>query len=78
MSRTSITNMEKGSQPVALHTVLALADLVGVPPNALIPSRAVAGPEPRRLTRAAPEDRELILRFLNKTLSKDEAMNAEA
>ena len=37
LSRTSITNIEKGRQHVALHQVLALADALKVRPEALLP-----------------------------------------
>ncbi|MCH8096367.1 MAG: helix-turn-helix transcriptional regulator [Proteobacteria bacterium] len=38
LSRTSITNIEKGRQHVALHQVFALANALGVPPSALLPT----------------------------------------
>jgi transcriptional regulator with XRE-family HTH domain len=39
LSRTSITNIEKGRQHVALHQLLDLADALKVQPEALIPRR---------------------------------------
>lgn len=38
LSRTSITNIEKGRQHVALHQVFALAYALRVTPNALMPT----------------------------------------
>jgi len=37
LSRTSITNIEKGRQHVALHQVFALAFALRISPNALLP-----------------------------------------
>lgn len=39
--RTSITNIERGRQQVALHTLYALADAVGVPPESLMPPKSI-------------------------------------
>ena len=40
LSRTSITNIEKGRQHVALHQLFALAEALKVPPDALLPAVA--------------------------------------
>lgn len=37
LSRTSITNIEKGRQHVALHQVYAIAEALNVPPEILLP-----------------------------------------
>ena len=37
LSRTSITNIEKGRQHVALHQVFALAGALEIPPATLLP-----------------------------------------
>lgn len=37
LSRTSITNMEGGRQPLLVHTLVAAASAVGVAPSELIP-----------------------------------------
>lgn len=37
LSRTSITNIEKGRQHVALHQIYAIADALNVPPEVLLP-----------------------------------------
>ena len=39
LSRTSITNIEKGRQRIPLHALFLLAPAVGVPPPALLPER---------------------------------------
>lgn len=42
LSRTSVTNIERGSQHIALHQLFLLADAVGVEPDALLPDGDVA------------------------------------
>lgn len=37
LSRTSITNIEQGRQPVSLHQFLVIAHVLQVPPEALLP-----------------------------------------
>jgi transcriptional regulator with XRE-family HTH domain len=37
LSRTSVTNIEKGRQKVLLHTLCNLADALGVTPEVLMP-----------------------------------------
>lgn len=37
LSRTSITNIEKGRQHVALHQIIELARALGIPADALLP-----------------------------------------
>jgi hypothetical protein len=39
LSRTSITNIEKGRQHVALHQLFDFAEALGIAPAALLPSR---------------------------------------
>ena len=45
MTRTSITNIERGRQRMLLHTLVEIADHLGVPPGSLLPS----GPPPQGL-----------------------------
>ena len=40
LSRTSITNIEKGRQHVALHQLFAIAEALKVPPAALLPGQS--------------------------------------
>jgi len=37
LSRTSITNIERGRQPISLHTLYFMADILGVEPSDLLP-----------------------------------------
>jgi transcriptional regulator with XRE-family HTH domain len=39
MSRTSITNIEKGRQQIPLHMLYSLADALGLDPVALLPDK---------------------------------------
>jgi transcriptional regulator with XRE-family HTH domain len=43
LSRTSITNIEKGRQHVSLHQLFAIAEALKVRPEALLPSSGEAG-----------------------------------
>jgi transcriptional regulator with XRE-family HTH domain len=38
LSRTSVTNIERGRQPVQLHTLYSIADALGVEPPDLLPA----------------------------------------
>jgi len=38
LSRTSITNIERGRQPVNLHTLYSMADILGLEAGDLLPS----------------------------------------
>ena len=41
LARTSITNIERGTQPVSLHHLFVLSSAVGVRPEALLPDERV-------------------------------------
>ncbi len=43
LSRTSITNIERGRQHIALHQLFAIAEALKVRPDALLPASAGAG-----------------------------------
>jgi transcriptional regulator with XRE-family HTH domain len=43
LSRTSVTNIEKGRQKIALHTLFLVASAVGVEPASLLPPRGKIG-----------------------------------
>ena len=43
LSRTSITNIEKGRQHVSLHQLYRIADALGVTPDILLPPPQKAG-----------------------------------
>ena len=44
LSRTSITNIEKGRQPVQLHTAIQIADSLSTTISELIPSKGLLRP----------------------------------
>lgn len=77
LSRTSITNIERGSQPVALHTFIRLASAVGVSPSDLLPKTLTDGDGSPALRKATPEDREVVLRFLSKSQQSHEEKSIE-
>lgn len=43
LSRTSVTNIERGRQPVQLHTLYRIAATLGVEPTLLLPVASVTG-----------------------------------
>lgn len=49
MSRTSVTNIEKGRQQIPLHMLYAFADALGVEPAALLPDKKKLSAESRRV-----------------------------
>jgi transcriptional regulator with XRE-family HTH domain len=66
MSRTSITNIEKGRQRLTVDGLVRLAAAVGVEPAQLLPSTsgALAGIPPRKLRGLGREDRTAVERVL--------------
>jgi len=60
LTRTSITNLEKGRQKALLHTVYGLAEALQIPVTDLLP------PQQRRthLDKLAPEQQQLILKAI--------------
>lgn len=38
LTRTSITNVEKGRQKLLLHTLIQIANILGIPPARLLPT----------------------------------------
>lgn len=50
LSRTSITNIEKGRQQIPLHALYTFADALGVEPGALLPDRKSLTPERNQVT----------------------------
>lgn len=72
LTRTSITNIERGSQHISLHQLFLLASAVGVSPVALLPDQEAALEEllPKRALRALSDDEEgraFAARVLGKT-----------
>jgi DNA-binding XRE family transcriptional regulator len=54
LSRTSITNIEKGRQHVSLHHIIAIAEALKVRPHVLLPSEGEAVPDSRVAKRLPP------------------------
>jgi transcriptional regulator with XRE-family HTH domain len=72
LTRTSITNIERGIQHISLHQLFLLASAVGVSPVALLPDQEAALEEllPKRALRALGDDEEgraFAARVLGKT-----------
>jgi transcriptional regulator with XRE-family HTH domain len=73
LSRTSITNIERGTQHIPLHQLFLLASAVGVTPAALLPDQKAAIEElvPPRALRALRADKdEEELDFAARILAK--------
>lgn len=67
MTRTSITNIEKGRQKVQLHTLYDIAAALGASPAELLPSAEKVEPqavEARMPDGTKPEERDWALRVL--------------
>jgi len=45
LSRTSVTNIEQGRQPIQLHTLYKVAETLGVEPTTLLPGASDRGGE---------------------------------
>jgi transcriptional regulator with XRE-family HTH domain len=72
LTRTSITNIERGIQHISLHQLFLLASAVGVGPVSLLPDQEAALDEllPKRALRALDDDEEgraFAARVLGKT-----------
>jgi transcriptional regulator with XRE-family HTH domain len=81
LTRTSVTNIERGNQHVALHQLFLLAGVVGLEPADLLPNDEVALEElvPARALKdvdADPEAREFAVRVLRKNERVTEAAAA--
>lgn len=71
LTRTSITNIERGTQHISLHQLFLLASAVGVSPEELLPDQAAVLEElvPARALkdlRADEEERAFAVRVLRK------------
>ena len=73
LSRTSITNIERGTQHIPLHQLFLLASAVGVSPDALLPDQKAALDElvpPRALRALRADTDEEELDFATRILGK--------
>jgi transcriptional regulator with XRE-family HTH domain len=81
LTRTSVTNIERGNQHIALHQLFLLADAVGREPTELLPNGEAALEElvPARALKnldADPFEREFAVRVLRKNERVTEAAAA--
>ena len=72
LSRTSITNIERGKQHVALHQVFLLASAVGCQPEALLPDQEIPiedllSPDALAMVAEDEEGRDFAVRILRKS-----------
>jgi transcriptional regulator with XRE-family HTH domain len=73
LSRTSVTNIERGRQHVTLHVLYALADAIGAKPMELLPDGALLAAPDEELAKvlekhAIPEaQKEWIQRLVSKS-----------
>lgn len=78
LSRTSITNIERGRQRVPLHSLFVLAAAVGVDPSVLLPNSSDAAVDstipPELLEGLGERDKE----FVKRIVATIEARKAEA
>lgn len=74
LSRTSITNIEKGRQPVQIHVLIRLADALGVSVGDLLPLRAAPSgpPNSSKLRALDPEKRAWAERVMGPAHSADQ------
>lgn len=67
LTRTSITNIERGRQRMMLHTLLELASALRVPVTSLLPDPAPVGPERAKIIVQGMSDKgakEFVLKAL--------------
>lgn len=75
LTRTSITNIERGAQHIGLHQLFLLASAVGVPPEDLLPDHEAALEElvsPQALKALQSDDEELVA-FARRVLGRSTA-----
>lgn len=76
LSRTSITNIEKGRQAVQLHLAVKIAGILGVELPVLMPALVLAKPATiRKLEKLQPEKRRWVERVIGTGSSLKEAKN---
>jgi transcriptional regulator with XRE-family HTH domain len=83
LSRTSITNMEKGAQHVSLHHLFDFAQALGVPPHELLPEEPVSADAARlpsrikgALRRLDEDDQAWVLQVVSKGTTERERGDA--
>ena len=85
LTRTSITNIERGNQHIALHQLFLLASAVGRKPSELLPDRAAAPedllpPDAVKVLAEADDEasREWVARVLQKSSGVRDAETKES
>ncbi|OGA48892.1 MAG: hypothetical protein A3F74_27705 [Betaproteobacteria bacterium RIFCSPLOWO2_12_FULL_62_58] len=71
LSRTSITNIEKGRQQIPLHALYTFADALGVDPTSLLPDKKSLTAERKRVTIDLNELPEDLAEFVDRIASKE-------
>ena len=72
LSRTSVTNIERGTQHISLHQLFLLASAVGCEPTDLLPDAVLAleellPPETLKVLADDAEGRDFVVRILSKS-----------
>ena len=71
LSRTSVTNIEKGRQQVPLHALYAFADALGVEPSELLPDKKSLSPERKQVTIDLDKLPSDVAAFVDRLASKE-------
>lgn len=71
LSRTSVTNIEKGRQQVPLHSLYAFADALGVEPTELLPDKKSLSPERKQVTIDLDKLPSDVAAFVDRLASKE-------
>jgi transcriptional regulator with XRE-family HTH domain len=84
LSRTSITNMEKGMQHASLHHLFEFAKALGVTPADLLPEEPTRAEETRlpsrikgELRRLPEEDQAWVMKIVRKSTAERDGGDAE-
>jgi transcriptional regulator with XRE-family HTH domain len=69
LTRTSVTNIEKGRQQVLVHTLLDIATALGVPPDVLLP-KTKPSPLDEILKDRSPQEREWVKAIIDNAIGQ--------
>jgi transcriptional regulator with XRE-family HTH domain len=76
LSRTSLTNIEKGRQNVLLHTFVDIAAELGAEPKELLPGKPRASDDvQKKLDGVAPEFRDFVTQTIGQTDTHEQNNN---
>ncbi len=76
LTRTSITNIERGEQRPPLHVIYQLAAAIAVEPHDLFPNPTELPPAPEPLEGLSPDEVEWIREFVTDARAHEEEDNA--